>query len=174
MSFNILSYIVGTTKATSTVVFNPLNEDLKMLAAGSFMRNVFMGGSLSAGMKAEATGDIILPDWRPIQVPNTSNRISGSPSVVVRARCMVRVSNAAISATPKIYNVTDAAAATISGQLGCSATLDDYSGVNQQQTVLITLPSGLKAFQPRITVGGTPAGGYQVWALFQFDCYVDI
>lgn len=152
---------------------HPSRDAVALLGLGLAQRNVPMGGSMIVGIVAEATGDVILPEWRPVRVDNSNNQISGSANVIVRCRFLVRVSNGAITVTPKVYNITDAGAATISGGAACSATSADYDGTNQQQTITLTLPSGVKDFQGRLTIAGTPAAGYQCWGVAIFDCFIN-
>lgn len=150
-----------------------LRNDLALLALGCFQRNVFAGGSQDFWLDASASGDFDLPSWLPIEADNSNSQISGSSSVIVQFRYFLRVSNAGITATPKVYDITAGAAATISGAVACSTTLEDFSGANQQQTVTLTLPAAKHQFKPRVTIGGSPATGYRVWGLAMYDCYIN-
>lgn len=164
-----------------TAHVQPLKDDLDLLMLGVLGRNVFCGGSDSLGIPAEATGDVNLENWLPISIDNTSNQLSSfsdtnGATLVCRMRFMVRVSNAGITVTPKVVYGSSISAitsvATISGQAACLATASDYTGTDQYQTVTITLPSGANLMKPLLTIGGTPAAGYQVWAKVLYDCYV--
>lgn len=159
----------------------PLKDDLDLLMLGVLGRNMFCGGSDSIGIPAESTGDVNLEGWIPISIDNTSGQLTSfsdanGATLVVRMRFLVRVSNAGITVTPKIvYGTTIAglsSVATISGQAACNATSDLYTGTNQYQTVLVTLPSGAYLLKPLLTIGGTPASGYQVWGKATYDCFI--
>ena len=154
--------------------YNKVRESLNFLARGHVALNQQLGGSMLFAVRAEATGDIILPDWRPLLLTNVSSRFSGSTDKVAQVRFLCRVSNAGINVTPKIYNLTDAADATVSGTAACSATNEDYSGSNQRQTITLTVPAGTKEFQPRLTIAGTPAAGYLVWGVAIADTYINV
>lgn len=159
----------------------PIKDDLDLLMLGVMGRNMFCGGSDTLGIPAESTGDVNLEGWVPISVDNTSNQLSSftdanGATLVVRMRYLVRVSNVGITVTPKIvYGTTIAglsSVVTISGQAACFATSDLYTGTNQYQTVLITLPSGANLLKAVLTIGGTPAAGYQVWGKAVYDCFI--
>lgn len=163
---------------TSTTDFVPLRDLLDLLALGAFQRNVFAGGGHGVEIDASAAGTFDLPGWLPIGVDNRNSQISNfsnanGGTLVVQFRFLVWVSNAAITVTPKVYDITAAALATTAGGVGCSATSDDYSGSNQQQTLALTLPAALHYFKPRITIAGVPAAGYTAKALCLYDCFVD-
>lgn len=159
----------------------PLKDDLDILMLGVLGRNMFCGGSDTVGVPAIATGDVNLESWIPISVDNTANQLtsfsdSNGAALIVRMRFLVRVSNAGISVTPKIVYgstiTTITSVATISGQTACNATNDDYTGTDQYQTVLITLPTGVNLFKPLLTISGTPVSTYQVWGKAVYDCYI--
>lgn len=164
-----------------TAHVQPLKDDLDLLMLGVLGRNIFAGGSDSLGIPAEATGDVNLENWLPIGIDNTANQLSSFSDVnsgvlVCQMRFLVRVSNAGITVTPKVmYGTTISglsSVATISGTSACSATASDYSGTGQYQAVAITLPSGANLLKPMLTIGGTPAAGYQVWGKVLYDCYI--
>ncbi len=174
-------------KFKMTTGFTPLRDDVDLLLASSLQKNLFVGGSEVNAIVAEATGDQPLIDFVPWLVDNSDSQISGftdSPpsgsaaTLVVQVRFLVRVSNAAITVTPKIFYGSSMGAisttATISGAAACSATAADYSGTNQIQTVTLTLPAGAKYFKAALTIGGTPASGYLAWARAYFDAYVSL
>jgi hypothetical protein len=170
-------------KMTETQHWTPLRGLTDLLATGALQRNVFVGGSENIGIPAEATGDVTLYDSVPWSVPNESSQISGfstanGGTLVVQVRFLVRVSNAAINVTPKVFYGSTmgsiATAATVSGTAACSATDSDYSGTNQIQTVTLTLPAGLKYFRAALTIAGVPAAGYQVWGRAFYDAYVSL
>jgi hypothetical protein len=170
-------------KMTEAQHWTPLRDLTDLLATGAVQRNLFVGGSENIGIPAEATGDVTLYGFAPWSVDNTSSQISGfvntnGGTLVVQVRFLVRVSNAAINVTPKIFygstmgSITTAA--TVSGTAACAATASDYSGTNQIQTVTLTLPAGLKYFKPALTIAGATAVGYQVWGRAYYDAYVSL
>lgn len=167
--------------------FTPLRDDLDLLLAGCLARNIPMGGDEVNGIVAEATGDVNLLHWLPVLIDNTSNQLSGfsdSPpsgsaaTLVAQVRFFVRVSNSGITVTPKMFYGASMAsitsAATVSGAAACSATASDYSGTDQIQTLTLTLPAGAKYFRAALTIGGTPATGYQAWGRAVADLYVSL
>lgn len=160
---------------------NRIRDSLDKLALATLQRNIFAGGSSLTGIDASASGDVDLLDWAPLEIDNTSAQFSGFSDsngavLVARFRFLVRVSNGAITVTPKLrYGstiTTITTAATISGDAACSATDEDYSGTDQYQTVTVTLPSGKKLWKPQLTIGGVPAAGYQVWGRAWLDLFV--
>lgn len=168
--------------------WTPLRDFMDLMMAGVLQRNLFVGGSELVGIPAAATGDVTLYDFVPWVVDNTDSAVSGfsdtppgaatPATIVVRVRFLVRVSNAAINVTPKIWygsaqnSITTVA--TISGTAACSATNSDYSGTNQMQTVTLTLPAGVKYFKAGLTIAGTPAADYQVWGRAYYDAFVSL
>lgn len=166
--------------------WQPMKHDLDMLALSTFFRGQFMGGSRLSGLAVEADGDYDLPGWVPIPHDNTAAQLSGFTDAngatrIFQARYLIRVSNAAISATPKIrYGAAfgdiavenTGTVATISGALACSATAEDFSGTNSYQTVTITEPSGVKLWKPQLTIAGTGGNPYTVYALAVLDSYI--
>jgi hypothetical protein len=156
--------------------FQPLKDDTELLLLGAIQRNVFAGGGM-IDIDASATGTFDLPGWLPIEIDNQNNQLSGftdpySAVLVVQFRFLLRVSDAAINITPKIYDITATALATQSGAVACSATSEDYSGSNQQQTVTLTLPNAKHTFKPQITIAGTVAPTLTVRGVALFDCYI--
>jgi hypothetical protein len=144
-------------------------------------RNCFVGSNL-IGIPAEATGDVRLYDTYPaIDLDNSNSQLSGftdanGATLIARVRYAIRVSNAAINITPKIkYGATETTVTTvasITGEAACSATSDAYSGANQNQVVLFTIPAGVKFFAPFVTIAGTPAVGYEVWARASVEVFI--
>lgn len=167
-----------------TVHLDPIKNDLDLWMTGAIQRNVLVAGDDQNGLDASASGDLLLArSYPPIEIDNTASQLSGFTDgagavFAARFRFALRVSNAAISITPKLkYGTTIGGitnVATISGEAACSATADDYTGTDQIQDVLVTLPSGLKLWKALITVGGTPAAGYQAWASVRFCGYVQL
>lgn len=104
-----------------------------------------LGGSrnTSLGLVASAQN---APDWLDVEIDGTS--LSGLTATL---RVEVRTLAAGTSVTPRIYNVTDAAAAGTG--VACTATAADYSGTNQIQTIAVTLASGVKKYR----LQGTPS-----------------
>jgi hypothetical protein len=151
---------------------NRVLDCIDKFASAALQMNVYAGGSELVGIDASATGDVKLLEWQPLYFDNTSGQWSGTAATfVAQYRYRIRVSNVAISFTPKIwYASTEAAlmsapvAATISGEAACAATDADYLGADQLQTVSFTIPSGAKYWAAGGTIGGTPGAGYQVFA----------
>lgn len=154
----------------------PLADMLDMLAAGAFQRNVFFGGS-GLDLNAESTGTFDLQPYVPIGVDNRNSQITAfsganGGTLVHQVRYFVQVSNSAITITPKVYDIDATALATVSGNTACSATSEAFSGTDQQQTLVLTLPAAYHFFKPQVTIAGTPAPGYtyRAWAIF--DTYI--
>jgi hypothetical protein len=122
---------------------NLLREN--MIALASLRRIYPLGGSREVGLPQVASQQNI-PSWLDIELDGTS---LGGFTKQLRVEC--RVSNAAMSITPTLRNVTDASDAAAGA--ACSATAADYSGSNQKQTVTATLAAGVKKY--RLT--GTPS-----------------
>lgn len=158
----------------------PARIGLDLLANGDLGCNVFAGGSETESVDASASGDVKLFHFVPLVFNNTGARWTGTAATLVaRYRYLVRVSNAAITVTPKLWYAADFATlisaptvATISGEAACSATASDYSGTDQSQTVTFTIPSGSKVWAAGITIGGTPAAGYRAWARAWRDIFI--
>jgi len=157
----------------------PWRDGIVLGYNGAFARNVFCGAAMRGSeIDASATGTFDLPIWVPVLIDNQGNRISGfdntnGGTLKVQFRWMLQVTNAAITVTPKIYDITAAADATTSGAAACSATADDFSGSNQRQVLALTLPNAAHEFRPNVVIGGTPAPGYLVRAAVVCDVYVD-
>ena len=160
---------------------NQMKVCIDKLSLGTLYRNESMGGSSLIGIDVNADGDVDLLDFAPIDIDNTSGHLSSftdsnGATLVVRARFLVRVSNATISATPKLrYGTTFTGitnVATISGALACSATNSDYSGTNQYQTVTITLPTGVNLWKPQLTIASTGGNPYTVWGRAWLDVFI--
>lgn len=162
---------------TETAHWVPLRDLTDLCALGAFQRNVFAGMALD--LNAEATGTFDLPLWFPIGVDNRNSQLSNfndDNGGVLKAqfRFLCQVSNAAINVTPKVYDITATALATVSGNVSCAATDDDFSGTNQQQTVVLTIPAALHYFRPKVTIAGTPAGGYTARVIALWDLFIDV
>lgn len=84
-----------------------------------------------------------------------------SSGLTIRAQVEVRA-NGTTTATPSIYNVTDAVT-EVTG-VACSATNTDYSGSNQKQTLAISVQSVKKVYRMQIkasdAVKGVFGNGY--------------
>ncbi len=157
---------------TETTHWQPLKDALDMLPLGLFGRNIYGGGSEVAGFAVGAgTGWLTAVDCLEFEIDNSNNQISGSANLVCQVRVCVRVENAAITVTPRIYNLTDASAPTQSGAVACSATSADFSGSNQRQTIALTLPNGKKKFVVQVQKS---ADTYEVWAAkIAWDVFVN-
>ena len=166
--------------------WTPLKDSLDILLLSTFFRGKFLGGSTLIGLAVEADGDYDLPGWEAVPHDNLNAQLSGFTDAngatrVFQARYWLRVSDVAISATPKLrYGAAfgdiavegTGTAATISGAVACAATSADFSGTNQYQTVSITEPSGVKLWKPQVTVAGTGGNPYTVWVRAVLDSYI--
>lgn len=160
---------------------NRLRDGLDKLALAALQRNIWAGGTREAPIAVSADGDVDLLDPVPLVIDNTGGQWSSFSDangavLVAQFRFEVRVSDAAITVTPKLrYGATFTTittVATISGAAACAATASDYSGTNQYQTVTVTLPSGVKLWKPQLTVAGTGGDPYSVWGRAFFDLYI--
>lgn len=137
---------------------NELRSAVWMFGAGTFHRSVPIGGSKTRGLMAAGVIDAI--DAIEFEVDNTSSFVMGSTGVLVPITVLVRVENAAVAVTPRIYNVTMAAEATTTGGAACNATAEDYSGTDQRQTLLLTLQTGVNTYKLQFTSTGSAS---QFW-----------
>lgn len=156
---------------------NPLKYNLELMLAGQFGVNRPGGGS-EREMDGSAAGTFDLRPLMPVMVDNRNNQISGftnANGAVLKAqfRFFLWASTTAITLTPAVYNISQSAAASITGAAALSASSnDDYSGANQQQTITLSLHNSLSYYKPQVVVAGTPAAGY-VWRAYTlFDLYV--
>lgn len=173
------AFVAGTDELSEASHLTPARDNFDAMMAAAMQKNVYAGGSFEFGITAEATGDVDLRPALPIVVDNRGSRISGftdSQGAVLKVqfRFYVRVSNAAITVTPKVYDIDAPGAATVSGAATSSGIATDYSGTNQVQVVALTLPTAKHSFKPQLTIGGTPATGYEVFGLAMFDLYVEM
>lgn len=181
------SMLVEGTELEIIPHWRPLKDTLDVVLLSTLFRGKYMGGSKVAGLLVNADGDYDLPGWEPIPIDNLNAQISGftdanGATLAAQVRYLLRVSNAAISATPKLrYGAAfgdiavegSGTAATLSGTSACSTTTEDYSGhASQYQTATITLPSGVKLWKPQVTIAGTGGNPYTVWALALLDVYI--
>jgi len=171
---------VDPSPMTEANSWTPLKTLTDLLALGVFQRNIWVGGGQNEGYSGEVTGTFDVEPWIPFGIDNrNTSQIStflntNGGTLVCQWRFLVRVSNAAINVTPVIYNISATANATISGQAACSATSDAYSGTDQQQTIVLTIPSNaLNFFRPKITLAGTVAAGYQYWVTAVADLFIE-
>lgn len=173
-----LENVIAPATATSTVT---VEGDLAVVASGFPVVDVLVGGSSVIGNPAEANGDQDLMNWTPLYIDNAGNRLAAfaasiGGALVVQFRYLLRVSDALINITPKVwYGATPTTAttpATISGQVACSATAADYTGANQVQTVTVTLPPSAQYYRCGFTIAGAPAPGFEVFARAVHDRYV--
>lgn len=176
MSMKRFRSFSSPTPMTITADWAPLRNTLDALMNGVVQRNVFAGGTFE--LDGSSSGSFDLPGWIPIEIDNSSNRITGfsdgTAVLKVQFRFLLYTTSSGVTVTPRIYDITAAAAATISGQTACSATALDFSGANQQQTVSLTLPNAKHVFKPQVTIGGTPAAGVTVKGIAMYDCFIDL
>lgn len=151
-------WIGDLTERFSASRINELRQALYLFAAGTFHRSVPIGGSKSRGLMFSGTIDAL--DAVEFEVDNTSNGVSASDGLVVPVTVHLRVENAALAVTPRIYNVTQAAVATTTGGAACAATAEDYSGTDQRQTLLLTLQTGVNVYKLQFTA---TSASYQFW-----------
>jgi hypothetical protein len=152
------TWIGDLTEYFSATIVNQLRRALYLFAAGTFHRSVPIGGSKTRGLRFAGTIDAI--DAVEFEIDNTSNAVSSSDGLHVPITVLVRVENASIAVTPRIYNVTQAAEATVTGAAACVAIADDYSGADQRQTLLLTLQTGLNVYKLQFTATDST---YQFW-----------
>lgn len=161
--------------------FEPIKNMVQLQALGCFQRNVFAGGIFELDGSANGTFD--LPGWLPIAIDNSGSQLTGftdpyGATMVIQFRFLLYVTNSAINVTPRIYDVTAAAAATTTGAVACSTTESDYNqptftGSNQQQTLALTPATASHIYKPQLTIAGTPAAGYRVKGIALYDCFIN-
>lgn len=155
----------------------PTKDNHDLWLSGVIGSDKFAGGDMDLEIDASVAGTYDLRPQLPMRVDNRLNQISdfvdtNGATLVVQFRFFVWASAATITVTPAVYDITAAAAASISGQAACSASSEDFSGTNQQQSVALSLPNAVHYFKCQITIGGTPALGLTARGLALFDCYV--
>lgn len=145
---------------------------MDLLGLGVFARNLYGGGSEVVGFGVGAgTGWLTALDCLEFEIDNTGTQVSASANLIAQVRVSVRVENAGITVTPRIYNITDSTVPTQSGAVACSAILTDFSGTNQKQTISLTIPTGKKKFVVQVQKS---ADTYQVWAAkIAWDVYIN-
>lgn len=151
-------WVGDQTEYFSATIVNQLRRALYLFAAGSFYRSVPIGGSKTRGLRYAGVIDAI--DAVEFEIDNSSNAVSTSDGVTVPITVLVRVESASIAVTPRIYNITQAASATVSGAAACNATAEDYSGTDQRQTLLLTLQTGINRYKLQFTATDST---YQFW-----------
>ncbi len=161
------AWLGNSTERVGATYLNKLRNDLNQAASGTFGRSHFVGGSLTRGLVTAAATDVL--DSIDFEIDNTSSYVSGTSGITVTVTVWVRVENAAISVTPRIYNVTDSGVATTSGAAACSATALDFTGTDSKQTLVLTLAAGVKKYRLQITPS---AATYQVWAAGWLNVFV--
>jgi len=127
---------------------NKVRNNMDLLASGQLVRNQYVGGSHHIGIVQDTVCDVI--NAVDFAIDNTSTQWSGTSGITVQIKVRLRATGST-TVTPRIYNVTTAAAATISGASAASGTATDYSGTGQQQTLVLTLASGLNEYRLQIT-----------------------
>jgi hypothetical protein len=172
-------------KVHHTEYLRPITRGQAMLATGSFVRGLLVGRGT---FTADATGDISLARalkvFAPIPFDNRSAQFSGfvdsndnGATRICRFTYLIRVSNAAITFTPKVLNgstiPTISTDTAIAGEAACAATDEDYSGTDQIQPIDLTMPSAFKWYLPIGTIGGIPVAGMDVDVTVLFDHYIE-
>jgi hypothetical protein len=173
-TFNALpTYTPGAnTPVTITEFLQPAKDNADLMALGCFARSLHGGGSEHLGFGVNVgTGWLTAYDCVEFEIDNSNSQVSGSTNLICQVRVMVRVENAAMSFTPRIYNFTDSSVPTQSGAAACSATATDFSGTNQKQTINLTLPAGKKRY---VVQGQKSADTYQGWlARIAWDIFIN-
>lgn len=137
---------------------NELRQALFLFAGGTFHRSLPIGGSRTRGLMY--TGVIDAVDSVPFDIDNTGNYVGSSSGVLVPITVWVRVESSLIAVIPRLYNMTLSSVASTAGGVACTATADDYTGANQRQTLLLSLPSGVNTFKLQfVSTGAT----HQFW-----------
>ena len=165
---------------TETLFATPTKELFDMWMGGMIQPNLYVGGSMDIEIDASAAGTYDLRPWLPWRVDNRNNKITGfadsnGATLKVQVRYFVLVSQSSITATPSVYNITLGGNASYGAQppVGCTASAEDFSGANQQQTIDLALRSNqADYYKPQVTISGSPAAGLRCRALAIFDCYV--
>jgi hypothetical protein len=160
------------TPVTIDDFLQPAKDNVDLLLLGVFARNVNGGGSETVGLDVGVgTGFVRAIEQIEIEIDNTGNQVSAAANLVCQVRVCVRVANAAISVTPRVYNVTDASVPTGGTGVACSATAADFSGTNQQQTISFTLAAGKKKYIVQIQKS---VDIYQAFcSRIAWNCYVN-
>ena len=151
-------WIGDKTEYFTATRVNQLRQALYLFGAGTCHRSVPIGGSRTRGLRYLGAIDAV--DAVLFEIDNTNNYVGSSTAVTIPITVWVRVEDAALAVTPRIYNVTTAAVATTSGATACTATAEDYSGSGQRQTLLLTLPTGVNTFKLQFVSTGA---AYQFW-----------
>lgn len=150
-------YVAGDPFGYQTA--NKLRDNFILLARGIISRNQYWGGDDNVGLISTTIVDA-LNQGSGFEIDNSGGQLSGSSGVVIQVRCRLRVGDGSISITPSVYNVSDAATVTSTGGAACSAINLDFSGANQEQTLVFTPASGVKRYR----LQGTPSAGVvQFW-----------
>lgn len=157
----------------------PMLDNFDLWLAGTTRRDVFAGGGQHIDLDGNTSGLKDLFPFVPIGVDNRGTRITGfsdanGATLVHQFRFFIFVSNAALVVTPRLWDITAAAAATIADDLACSGVSESYAGVNQQQAITFSAPTALHYFRPQYLVAGTPAAGYRIRVTAFYDCYVSL
>jgi hypothetical protein len=146
---------------------NRIQSDLDLLVNGDVGRNRWVGGSDVIGVRSSAAVDIV--NGVPFRIDNTSSQWSGSSGIIVNIVVYLRVADASVSVTPRIYNITAAGVASITGSAACAATARDWSGANQKQTLVLTSASGINDYIVQFT---PTAATYPVFAKAWLHLYI--
>lgn len=132
---------------------------LTLLQQGCFGLNQYGGGDENEGIKFSGVWDA-MNQPNGFRINNTGNQLTSIPGIVIQVRIRLRVDDASITVTPRLYNITDSAVATTSGAAACAGIADDFSGTNQEQTLTITPVSGDKYYKVQGTQSGASFQGF--------------
>lgn len=150
-------WVGDKTERFGAARFNDLRAALNLSGSGVFQRSVPIGGSSTVGLRYAGVIDAV--DAVDFTIDNTSSFVSAS-DIVVPIIVKVRVEDATIAVTPRIYNVTLDAEATTTGGAPCVATDEDYNGTDQQQTLLLALQTGVNVYRLQFTATDST---FQFW-----------
>lgn len=125
-----------------------LFEQIRQNEIANSFRLTHWGGSRHDFILGNGTFDLV--EYRDLELVSDNaldRRLNG---LTVRARFYLRTENAGTSVTPRIYNVTDAAALAT----GSAVTATTWTA----QTIVLTLTAGTKVYRPQLTTNnGTNA-----------------
>jgi hypothetical protein len=120
---------------------------LDLLGLGVFFRSKFGGGSEALGLGVGVgAGWVRALEQIEIEIDNTGSQVSNADDLICQVLVSVRVENAGISVTPRVYNLTDASVPSQSGATACAATAADFSGTDSAQTITFTPAAGKKKY----------------------------
>lgn len=140
-----MSYTIGLSFAIDDGAFaqdvDEITDNIVAIARAALEKD--LGGSKNIGSELLATVQDA-PEWRDVWIDGT--QIAG---FTVEAEIFCRTSVAATTITPKVRNITAASDAGVG--VACSVVDTDYEGANQQQTITLTIATGLNRYRLQLT-----------------------